>query len=286
MLISIITPSFRNSRWLKLCIASVADQGLEHEHIVQDSCSDDGTQDWLSRDQRVKAFVEKDQGMYDAVNRGLRRAKGEILAYLNCDEQYLPGALASVIEYFRQNPGLEVVFADTVIVNAQGQYLCHRRASLPTKYHSWVSGNLSILTCATFFRRSLIERHNLFFNHTLKDVGDAEWLMRLIDHKMRMSVFKRFTSVFTETGANMNLLPKARRERQDQIDSAPAWARKCRPLVIFHYRLRRLFAGHYYQQPFSYSLYTQQSPGTRITQRVLRPTFRWIRPGCNASFSS
>ena len=40
---------------------------------------------------RVRAFVEKDQGMYDAVNRGLRRATGEMLAYLNCDEQYLPG---------------------------------------------------------------------------------------------------------------------------------------------------------------------------------------------------
>src|SRR5215831_17901881 len=82
---SIITPSYKNSAWLKLCIASVADQkGVELEHIVQDSCSDDGTQDWLPNDRRVKAFIEKDLGMYDAVNRGLRRARGEILAYLNC----------------------------------------------------------------------------------------------------------------------------------------------------------------------------------------------------------
>ena len=72
---SIITPSFRNSHWLKLCIASVADQqGVELEHIVQDSCSDDGTQDWLPHDRRVQAFIEKDGGMYDAVNRGYRRA--------------------------------------------------------------------------------------------------------------------------------------------------------------------------------------------------------------------
>ena len=81
---------------MKLCIASVADQGVELEHIVQDAESDDGTLDWLPQDRRVKAFVEKDQGMYDAVNRGLRRASGDILAYLNCDEQYLPGALAMV----------------------------------------------------------------------------------------------------------------------------------------------------------------------------------------------
>jgi glycosyltransferase involved in cell wall biosynthesis len=81
MTFSIITPSFRNSAWLKLCAAAAADQqGVELEHIVQDSCSDDSTQDWLPQDSRVKAFVEKDQGMYDAVNRGFRRVTGEILA--------------------------------------------------------------------------------------------------------------------------------------------------------------------------------------------------------------
>ena len=71
---SIVTPSFRNSKWLKLCIASVADQdGVTLEHIVQDAGSDDGTLDWLPQDQRVQVYVEKDNGMYDAVNRGFRR---------------------------------------------------------------------------------------------------------------------------------------------------------------------------------------------------------------------
>jgi len=88
MRFSIVTPSFRYSRWLKLCIPSVADQQAELEHIVQDSCSDDGTLDWLPKDRRVKAFVEKDQGMYDAINRGLRRTTGEILAHLNCKAVY------------------------------------------------------------------------------------------------------------------------------------------------------------------------------------------------------
>ena len=82
MKFSIITPSFRNSNWLRLCIASVADQqGVEHEHIVQDACSDDGTQEWLPHDTRVQAFIEKDNGMYDAVNRGWRRSTGEIVSW-------------------------------------------------------------------------------------------------------------------------------------------------------------------------------------------------------------
>ena len=86
-------------------VASVADQGVEAEHIVQDACSNDGTLEWLLTDPRVKAFSEKDAGMYDAVNRGLRRASGEILSYLNCDEQYLPGALPhAVAAYFERHP--------------------------------------------------------------------------------------------------------------------------------------------------------------------------------------
>src|SRR6202034_981314 len=120
---SIITPSFRNSKWLKLCIASVADQhGVELEHIVQDSCSDDGTQDWLPHDERVKAFIEKDQGMYDAINRGWKRAQGDVVAYLNCDEQYLPGALKAVWDYFQAHPDVDVVFGDNLVVDDKGEY--------------------------------------------------------------------------------------------------------------------------------------------------------------------
>src|ERR1041385_7805342 len=114
---SIVTPSFRNSQWLRLCIASVADQqGVEVEHIVQDAGSDDGTLDWLTRDPRGRAHVEKDKGMYDAVNRGLRRARGEFLAYLNCDEQYLPGALKKVSDFLDRHPDVDIVFGDCIVV--------------------------------------------------------------------------------------------------------------------------------------------------------------------------
>ncbi len=174
MRFSIVTPSFRSAKWLRLCIASVADQAVEHEHIVQDSCSDDGTQEWLPKDPRVQACIEKDKGMYDAVNRGLRRAKGEFLAYLNCDEQYLPDALVTVERYFDANPKVEVAFADTLVVDPNGDYLCHRESLVPRKYHTLVASNLGVLTSSIFFRRSVIEKHGFFFDTTLKDIGDAE----------------------------------------------------------------------------------------------------------------
>jgi glycosyltransferase involved in cell wall biosynthesis len=271
---SIVTPSFRNSEWLKLCVASVADQGAGLEHIVQDAGSDDGTLDWLTGDERVKLFVEKDKGMYDAMNRGLRRAKGEILACLNCDEQYLPGTLSAVWDFFQRRPEVEMVFGDFVVVDREGGYLFHRKVLTPLKYHTWVS-HLQTFTCATFFRRSLIHEHGLFLDPGLRDVGDGEWMLRLLRRKTRMAVLRRFTSTFTMTGANMSAGANARREAREQAQSAPAWARRLKWLLILQHRLRRLACGIYFQKPFSYSLYTRASPEQRASHEVARPVFQW-----------
>lgn len=275
---SIVTPSFRGSRWLKLCLPSVADQGVPLEHIVQDAGSDDGTLDWLTADPRVVAFVEKDRGMYDAVNRGYRRARGELLAYINCDEQYLPGALARVGRFFTQHPEVDVVFGDCLVVDAQGQYLCERRALTPQLLHTWSASNLAFLTAATFLRRRVLDRHQLWFNADYRDAGDQEWALRLVRSGVKTAVLPEFLSIFTETGFNMNLGANATRERAAFHASAPLWVRWLAPLAVLHFRLRRWRAGHYRCRPHDYAIYTEASPVTRRTFHVARPTFRWVRP--------
>ncbi len=120
--ISIVTPSYRQPAWLRLCAASVADQqapGLAVEHIVQDSLSGPEVDEVMGHFPSARYISEKDQGMYDAINRGWDKAHGDILAWLNCDEQYLPGALATVADYFRTHPGVDVLFADAIIVDGQ-----------------------------------------------------------------------------------------------------------------------------------------------------------------------
>ena len=274
MRFSIITPSFRNSNWLKLCIASVTDQGVDHEHIVQDAGSDDGTLDWLPQDPRVKAFVEKDSGMYDAVNRGLRRAQGEILAYLNCDEQYLPGALAAVGDYFTQHPEVDVVFGDFIAVDADGNYLFHRKVQTPLKHHTRVS-HLQTFTCAIFFRRKIITDHQIFFDPKFKNAGDADWMLRLLDRKIPMDVLRRFTSTFGITGENISDGAKSLSENVALRRSAPRWVQTLRLMFILHHRLRRLAGGIYFQKPFSYAIYTRYRPQLRVVHQVLHPNFRW-----------
>ncbi len=273
MLVSIITPSYRNSSWLKLCIASVADQQVAIEHIIQDAASDDGTLDWLPQDRRVKVFVEQDQGMYDAINRGLRHATGDILGWLNCDEQYLPGALTAVERFFAQHPDVDVVFGDVVLVDPAGEYLCHRKVQAPLKYHTWTS-HLSTLSCATFFRRKVVFDYGFFFDPRWRAAGDGEWMLRMLQRGVTMSAMKMFTSVFTRTGTNLGLGPDARRENQLLFETAPYWARKLKSFIVVHHRLRRLLHGSYSQKRFDYSLYTQQSPATRVSRHVEHPSFR------------
>ncbi len=275
MRFSIITPSFRQSAWLKLCIASVADQqGIEVEHIVQDAGSDDGTLDWLPQDKRVRAFVEKDAGMYDAVNRGLRRSSGDLLAYLNCDEQYLPGALQTVAQFFHANPSVEIVFADTIVIDARGGYICDRKVLLPLPNHSTVC-SLGVLTAAMFFRRSTLQNHELYFDPKWRDVGDVDWVLRALHRRAKMAVLRRFTSAFTDTGDNMNLKPNARRESKLMVESAPKLVQKLALVFKIHHRLRRLAHGLYFHKPHSYSIYTRDSPDQRLVFKVEKPTALW-----------
>jgi glycosyltransferase involved in cell wall biosynthesis len=271
---SIITPSFRNSEWLKLCIASVADQqGVELEHIVQDSCSDDGTQNWLPQDARVKAFIEKDAGMYDAVNRGYRRATGDIFAYLNCDEQYLPGALKSVQDFFEKNPNIEVLLAGSIVTDGDGKYICHRHALVPHLPAAWF--RFMALTSSIFIRRKVIHERGFYFDAQWRDLGDFHWMRALVENRVPMAVSNNFTSVFTDTGENMNLKPNALRERAAKIAMIPRWVRAVKPFWFWQHRLRRLAAGHFSLSPMSYAIYTKQSPAKRVTFDVPKPTAIW-----------
>ena len=271
---SVVTPSFRQSQWLKLCVASVADQGVEVEHIVQDAGSDDGTLDWLLSDARVKACSEKDAGMYDAVNRGLRRASGEILSYLNCDEQYLPGALSAVGAYFERHPKVELLFGDSLVVGPNGEFICYRKVQKPCKYHVMVS-HLPTFTCSTFFRRSVLDQHGLFFDSRWRDLGDAEWVLRALDKGVRIGILGEFLSTFADTGANMNLAPNAQKEKKLLAQAAPGWARKLAVALVWRHRFNRLLRGAYRQKPFDYAIYTMDGTNGRVTHHVERPTFIW-----------
>jgi glycosyltransferase involved in cell wall biosynthesis len=273
MTISIVTPSYNQSNWLRLAVASVADQTeTSFEHIVQDSLSHDGTEQWLPGDARVQAYFEKDAGMYDAINRGLRRSSGEICAYLNCDEQYLPRALSQVAAAFARNPRIDVLLAGTLVVDEKGRYICSRPPLKPSLRHL-EAGRMYNLTSSIFFRARLFREQDLFFDPGLRIVGDRDWLHRVMKAGGRVATLNVFTSTFSDLGTNLALSAAAGAETSEgaknflgRLNSAG---------VVTSHRLRRLLAGHYFARPFDYSIYTLDSPDERRTFHVEKPTGVW-----------
>ena len=120
MKFSIITPSFNMLPYLKLCHNSVIDQNHSNfEHIIIDGNSNDNTKIWL-KDKNLNYLSENDSGMYDALNKGLSMANGDIISYLNCDEQYLPGTLNIIKKFFINNPTIDIVFGHALITKPDG----------------------------------------------------------------------------------------------------------------------------------------------------------------------
>jgi hypothetical protein len=100
-------------------------------------------------------------------------------------------------------------------------------------------------------------------------------MVRVLRRGTPVAVLRQFSSVFTSTGQNMSVHPNAKREALELRCSAPVWAQKLKPLFVLHHRLRRLAGGIYFQQPFSYAIYTLASPERRILHQVNEPTSRW-----------
>jgi hypothetical protein len=92
-----------------------------------------------------------------------------------------------------------------------------------------------------------------------------------------MKVMRQYTSIFTETGDNMNLKPNAMRERAEFSAQAPWWVRNSAPLINKAYQTSRFFQGGFFEKPLSYSIYTLASPEKRVTFDVANPKARWNR---------
>jgi glycosyltransferase involved in cell wall biosynthesis len=274
---SIVTPSYQQPMWLRLCAASVADQGapgLAVEHIVQDSLSGPEIAEAVKDFPGLKLVSEKDQGMYDAINRGWEKATGDVLCWLNCDEQYLPGTLQAVADYFRAHPETEVLFADAIIVDNDGNYVCSRPVLTPQLYHTWTC-HLATFSCSTFFRRSVLRDRGFMLDPRWKVVGDADLIIRMLRGGVRMDVLRRYTATFVDNGENLSLQSRGAQEREALLREAPGWAQKMRSGWVLLHRLRRWWNGVYSLKAFAYDIYTQASLGKRIHFEVAKPTFYW-----------
>jgi glycosyltransferase involved in cell wall biosynthesis len=180
--LTVITPSLNQAAFIERTLRSVLDQGYENlEYIVVDGGSTDGSVEIIQRySDRLAWWVsEPDRGQTHALNKGLARATGGIVAYVNSDDYYLPGAFDAAVGALEVSSALWAVGAAR-FVDRSGRLLHHWRPEHPTKpRHLWILDPWGAPQPATFWRREVFERYGPF-RQDLHYVFDIELGLRLV----------------------------------------------------------------------------------------------------------
>ncbi|MFH1176928.1 MAG: glycosyltransferase family 2 protein [Acidobacteriota bacterium] len=176
-MVSIVTPSFNQGRFLEQAIRSVLEQDYPNiEYLVVDGGSTDGSVDTIRRyaerreGRRIAWWVsERDGGQATAINKGFARATGKILAWLNSDDTYLPGAISGAVAFLHDHPEAGMVYGDAFLTDEAGKVLGPFPAR-QTDYRRIRRGSVHIPQQASFFRAELLRKVgplDVSFNYAL-----------------------------------------------------------------------------------------------------------------------
>jgi glycosyltransferase involved in cell wall biosynthesis len=181
-LVSVVTPSYSQGEFIEETILSVVGQDYANiEYIVMDGGSKDQTVEILKKyDDRIQWVSEADKGQADAVNKGFRLAKGNIIGWLNSDDTYLPGAIKKVMDYFDKNPDTVMVYGNAYYTDKDG-IITDRYPSEPFNV-SRLAENCYICQPSVFIRAD-----------ALKEIGELDVNLRTC---MDFDLWIRFSKLF------------------------------------------------------------------------------------------
>lgn len=177
--ISVVTPNYNYGHLIEHTIRSVLEQDYPNlDYVVVDDGSTDNSVEVIRRyEGRLRLVVQANRGQSAAINHGFRVATGDVLAWLNSDDLYLPGALGRVAETF-QNPRVDFVFGDHVAIDLEGQEVYRERLGLTDARALLVYLDRTLFQEATFWRRHVYEAcgpidEDLYFSM------DYAWFLRV-----------------------------------------------------------------------------------------------------------
>ena len=178
-----MTPSYNRVAMIGRALESVAAQtAVEVDHIVVDGGSTDGTLEVLASYPELRVISEPDEGIYDGLNKGIAAADGDVVALLNSDDWFEPGAFAAVAAAFAAAPKAQIVSGKARFLKDPGD-----GRQLPVRFHrlqeetAMTPLNLAYASKinARFFRRQVFETFGPFDYHRYPMTADLDFLMRV-----------------------------------------------------------------------------------------------------------
>lgn len=215
--VSIVTPTLNRARYLKLVLESVSAQSYPHiEHIVVDGGSTDGTLEILKRFEEshgIRWISEPDHGVYQAVNKGMRLASGDVLAYLNTDDLYFPYSVEVAVRAFSTAPDVGLVYGDLLRLDSGSE-----RASLlfyPRHDTAHLLDGGLVAQPTAFWRREVRDRCG-GFDETFTLAADMEYWLR-ISKSYKVAKIHEVLAFEEHHGDRLSAGPEAERRAHDEL---------------------------------------------------------------------
>lgn len=191
--ISVVIPSFQQADFLEKTILSILNQNYPNlELIIIDGGSNDSSLEIIKKYEKYITYwvSEKDRGQSDALNKGFKKATGEIVAYQNSDDIYLPGIFEKVADYFQKNPKIDLVYGNRLDINKNDEIISESRFTRFSKTVFKYDG-LPLGSQSAFWRRSLFDSIG-YFDVGLRFSMDHDFFMKAAVKKARFGFIRVF----------------------------------------------------------------------------------------------
>ena len=251
-LVSIITPVYNGQKYLAELIESVREQAYPNiEHIIiDDGSTDDGaTLAILRHYPHLRWWSRENRGQYATMNEGLESAKGELVCFVSADDVLLPGAIRCVVEILRRNPEFDGLCGLTQFMDEAGNpYPTPPPFQMaPYRYYAYFS---HISHCSLYIKRVRLLEKSLFFDPSLRYVGDYDWILRILDvlkvYPSRIPLSK--VRIHAEQTSKRNVL-EMRKEHRRVVAShriSPLLYKLLTGVIIFVHNTEKM--GHAWSQ--------------------------------------
>lgn len=200
ILVSIITAVYNRQSYLEQAVLSVMNQTYKNiEYIIIDGGSADGTLDIVRKyDDRIDYWIsEPDKGMYFAMNKGIRKASGELIGILNSDDYYYPWAVEEIVKSFSSS-GTDILHGNTTFINEYPDF-CHFTYARPDIGQMFLQPSIFHSTC--FVKRNVYSEIGLF-DEDFHLIADYDFLLRALEYNYIFQYVERQISVFRYGGAS------------------------------------------------------------------------------------